>query len=390
LRLERSKLEDANRVKDEFLAMASHELRTPLNAMLGWTRLLRAGRLDGAKGQRALETIERNARAQAQLIADLLDVSSIVSGNINVEFSELELFQVVETAIEAAYPVAQNGKVDLVVELDSSVGRVRGDAIRLQQVVGNLLANAIAFTPPGGRVEIELRRDEEFAVLRITDSGRGIEPDFLPHVFERFRQGHGTSTRSRRGLGLGLAIVRHLVGVHDGVVSAASEGRDKGSTFLVTLPLLTEPPVMPERGVPDSIQAPPFEPSALVDLHVLIVEDDDDARDLLSTLLEQAGARVSAANDAISAFELIQSGKPDVLVSDIGLPGEDGYAFIARVRALSPELGGTVPAIALTAYTSLTDRNQAIEAGFQLHLAKPLDTAKLITMIARLVGRGAE
>ncbi|HEX7672486.1 MAG TPA: response regulator [Polyangiaceae bacterium] len=384
LRLQQSKLEDANRAKDEFLAMASHELRTPLNAMLGWTRILRTGRLDEVKIQRALETIERNAQAQAQLITDLLEVSSMVAGNINVEFSELELRPIVEGAVEAAYPVAEAAKVTLVVKMDDTVGRVRGDALRLQQVVGNLLSNALNFTPAGGRVEVELVRDGEQAVLRIADSGLGIEPDFLPHVFERFRQADNTMTRSRKGLGLGLAIVRHLVGLHDGTVTASSDGKDKGSTFLVTLPLLTSVATPDGAAVADRIS----ESFPLTDLHVLVVDDDDDGRELLRTLLEERGARVSTAVAAGPALLLIQSEKPDVLISDIGLPGEDGHALMRRVRALTPELGGTIPAIALTAYASLSDRNRAIEAGFQAHFAKPFDQGKLSATVVRLSSPG--
>jgi PAS domain S-box-containing protein len=387
---ERSKLEIADRAKDEFLATVSHELRTPLSAMLGWTRILRSGGLAEAKVQHALQIIERNAVAQAQLITDLLDVSWIATGSIKVDFSELGLAQVVEGAVEAAYPVAEAGKVALVVRLDSAVGNVRGDALRLQQVVGNLLANAIKFTPAGGRVEVELGRDQQQALLRITDSGRGIEPDFLPHAFERFRQEDRGSTLSRRGLGLGLAIVRHLVGLHDGVVSASSEGKDKGSTFTVTLPLLASPATALELVVREADHAPPLERPALVDLHVLIVEDDDDARELLRTLLEAQGARVSSANAVVSALELMQTDKPDVIVSDIGLPGEDGFAFIRRVRLLSPERGGLVPVIALTAYSSLNDRDRAIAAGFAAHLAKPFDPPKLRGTIARLTGRPTE
>jgi PAS domain S-box-containing protein len=387
---ERSKLENANHAKDEFLATVSHELRTPLNAMLGWTQILRSGGLEEAKVQRALQVIERNATAQAHLITELLDVSRIATGGIKVDFSELGLSQVVERAVEAAYPVAEAGKIALVVRLDSAVGNVRGDALRLQQVVGNLLANAIKFTPVGGQVEVELRRDQQRALLRITDSGCGIEPDFLPHAFERFRQDDRGATLSRRGLGLGLAIVRHLVGLHDGVVSASSEGKDKGSTFLVTLPLLASPAAALEPVVRKADRALPLEGPALFDLHVLVVEDDEDARELLRVLLEAQGARVSSANAVVSALELIQTDKPDVIVSDIGLPGEDGYVFIRRVRALSPELGGLLPVIALTAYSSLNDRNRAIAAGFAAHLAKPFDPPKLSATIARLTGRRTE
>jgi len=384
LLLERIKLEAANRAKDEFLAMASHELRTPLNAMLGWTQILRAGRIDQSKVHGVLETIERNAKQQAQLITDLLDVSAIVTGHISLDFSDLSLAQVVQGAAETAYPIAEAAKVALVVQLDSTLGRVRGDALRLQQVVGNLLANAIHFTPAGGRVEVDLLREQGSALLRVSDSGRGIAPEFLPYVFERFHHADDHAARSRKGLGLGLAIAKHLVELHGGVVTATSEGKDKGCTLLVTLPLLPAPIATRRSEAKAGDPVRPLDTSSLSDIHVLIVEDDDDGREMLRAILEAQGARVSAASEAASAFELLQTNKPDVLVSDIGLPGEDGYALLERMRALSTDQGGMIPAIALTAYTSVADRTRALAAGFQLHLSKPCDPETLSQAIARL------
>jgi signal transduction histidine kinase len=386
----RRQAEEANRLKDEFLATLSHELRTPLNAILGWVQVLRTGKLDEAAAAKALETIERNARAQAQLIGDLLDVSRIITGKLRLDFKPVELHRVIDAALESVQPAADAKGIRLAVNLGALAFPVLGDSDRLQQVVWNLLSNGIKFTPRGGRVEVLLRESAGNAVIQVSDSGIGIRPDFLPFVFDRFRQAEGSITRSHTGLGLGLSIVRHMVELHGGTVAVDSAGEGQGSTFTVQLPMraeLTEglPFVDRRRGAGSSPVA--SLPDLLKDLRVLVVEDEKDTRDLLEMALRQCGAEVSAYGsvpEALAAFDRLP---PDVVVSDIGIPEEDGYSLIQKIRSRDPGSGGMVPAAALTAYARTEDRLRALEAGFQKHLAKPLDPAELVAAVASLAGR---
>jgi signal transduction histidine kinase len=381
--------EEANRMKDEFLATLSHELRTPLNAILGWVQVLRTGKLDAAAGARALETIERNSRAQAQLIADLLDVSRIITGKLRLELKPVELARIIDAALDSARPAADAKAIELAVSLAALESPVLGDNDRLQQVIWNLLSNAIKFTPRDGRVEVRLRESGRNAIIEVRDSGIGIRPDFLPYVFDRFRQAESTLTRSHGGLGLGLSIVRHLLELHGGTVEVESEGEGMGTTFRVSLPLRGTATAEKALESPPSPQAEGVwnRPDLLAGIHVLVLEDEADSRDLLALALEQCGAEVSAFGsvpEALAAFDTIV---PDVVVSDIGVPFEDGYSFIRKVRSRTPAEGGAVPAAALTAYARAEDRQQALEAGFQTHLAKPVDPSELIAAVARLAGR---
>jgi signal transduction histidine kinase len=385
----RRNAEEANRMKDEFLATLSHELRTPLNAILGWVQVLRTGKLDAAAGTRALETIERNARSQAQLIADLLDVSRIITGKLRLELRPVELARIIDAALESLRPAADAKAIELVVSLASLASPVLGDSDRLQQVIWNLLSNAIKFTPRGGRVEVRLAESQLNAVIEVRDSGIGIRPDFLPYVFDRFRQAESTLTRSQGGLGLGLSIVRHLLELHGGTVEVESAGEGMGTTFRVSVPLrgsMADAPALDQRsGTP--AQGVWNLPDLLKDLHVLVLEDDADSRDLLVMALEQCGAEVGAFASVPEALASFDTLVPDVLISDIGVPFEDGYSFIRKVRSRPPAHGGTVPAAALTAYARAEDRQQALAAGFQTHLAKPVDPSELIAAVARLAGR---
>jgi PAS domain S-box-containing protein len=386
----RAEAEQASRAKDEFIATVSHELRTPLNAVLGWSRLLRTGRLDPSATERAMEAIERSATTQAQIVDDLLDVSRIVRGRLKLDVQDADLAAAVEAAAETVRPAASAKGIGLALDLEEGAGEVRGDPARLQQVVWNLLANAIKFTPSGGRVEVRLRRLADHVRLEVHDDGVGIDPDFLPHVFERFRQADSSPTRAHGGLGIGLAIVRHLVEAHGGSVSVRSAGRNRGATFTVDLPVPTSAP-RPQPRTPSWGGArrwqPPGEIPSLERLHVLVVDDDADTLDALRHLLEQAGARVSTAGSAAAAFRFVEDERPDVLLSDIGMPGEDGYSLIRRVRGLGPDRGGEIPAAALTAYTQAADRDRALSAGFQAFLAKPVDPRELAAAVARLAGR---
>jgi CheY-like chemotaxis protein len=384
----RKTAEDANRAKDDFLAVLSHELRTPLNAMFGWMRLIRAGKLDPATTQRGLETIERNMRLQTQLIEDLLDVSRIITGKLRLEVRPLDLQPVIENALEAVQPAARAKNIDVQWVLQPLVEPVAGDPARLQQVVWNLLSNAIKFTPAQGRVTVGLQAAGPEAHITVRDTGRGISPEFLPYVFERFRQADSSSTRTHGGLGLGLAIVRHLVELHGGFVEAESAGEGRGATFRVRLPLLA-----PRRsdGPGGGVPPPALDVSdtSLAGLRVLVVEDSADERQLAGVVLEHHGATVTAVMSAESAWAQFQEARPDVLVSDIAMPRLDGYALIRRIRALPPERGGATPAVAVTAYASDEERARALAAGFQAHLAKPLDPADLVVTIARLCRREA-
>jgi PAS domain S-box-containing protein len=381
----RSAAEKANRAKDEFLATLSHELRTPLTPILGWTVMLRSGTLDQPSIQRGLEVIERNVRAQTQLIGDLLDVSRIITGKLRLEVQPIAVVPVIEAGVDAVRPSAEAKEITLEVEVPPEVPTITGDPDRLQQVVWNLVSNAVKFTPQGGRIDVRLKREGSCLTLAVADNGKGIEPEFLPHVFERFRQADSTSTRAHGGLGLGLAIVRHLVELHGGTVQADSAGAGQGATFTVRLPLTA-----PMDAIPRAREAPEASAGSEVRLDgvkVMIVEDENDVRDFLRVSLVQYGADVTAFATTAEALPAVEAERPDVLVSDIGMPDEDGYAFIRRVRALGPDRGGQVPAAALTAYAKGEDGHRVLSAGFQVHLPKPVQPAELATVVATLAGR---
>ena len=377
----RAEAEIANRIKDEFLATLSHELRTPLTAILGWLSIMRSQPLDTKTTEHAIETIERNARIQAQLIEDLVDVSRIVGGKLNLDMQPVNLLPVIEAAIEVVRPAAEAKGVTLRVKHDPSAGMVSGDAARLQQVVWNLLSNAVKFTSQGGSVEVLLGRADGSAEIVVRDTGIGIAPEFLPHVFERFRQAESPLTRSQRGLGLGLAIVRHLVELHGGSASAKSPGENQGATFTIRLPRASA--LRTDASATESDRAAGFEQS-LAGLRVLVVEDEPDARELISLALKRSGAEVQAVASAREALRSLQMFTPDVLLSDIGLPAESGYDLIREVRSLSSDLS-KVPAIALTAFASENDRKMALSNGFHAHLAKPVEADHLIEIIRRVV-----
>jgi CheY-like chemotaxis protein/nitrogen-specific signal transduction histidine kinase len=385
----RQEAEAANRMKDEFLATLSHELRTPLNSILGWARLLRTRKFDQQKTERALETIERNATLQAQLIEDILDVSRIIQGKIHLVFRQVNIVSVIETALDSIRPVAEAKEIQLETLIDPCVNLVSGDLNRLQQIVWNLLSNAIKFTPEGGRVEVRLECADSHVKLQVSDTGIGITKDFLPYIFERFRQADSTMTRSYGGLGLGLAIVRQLVELHGGTVDAESAGVGKGATFTVKLLLLSDS--LNESNVSQVL--PPVEsltppnPLALADLQILVVDDEHDARRLLTSILEEYGAKVTTVASASEAIKALEQLQPDVLISDIGMPEDDGYTLVRRVRNLDAKQGGQIPAVALTAYVSQEDCTRALSAGFQMHLCKPVDTSELVNAVAELTGR---
>ncbi len=381
----RAEAEELSRLKDEFLATMSHELRTPLNAIFGWITLLRTRRLDGPTEERALETIERNARAQKRLIEDLLDVSRVVTGKVTLELAVVDPRRIIEASIETMLPAAQAKGIALVPRLDAEVGILRGDSARLQQIVCNLLSNAIKFTPMAGRVEILLSRREGEAEITVRDSGQGIKPEFLPYVFDRFRQEDGSISRRHGGLGLGLAIVRYLVELHGGTVCAASDGEGQGATFTVRVPIRQSGP---ERS-PEPLPAAPGASGAprLSGVHVLVVDDDPGAREVIARILQSLGARVTLAGSGPAALTLLFERKPHVLVADLGMPEMDGYALIEQIRALDPNLGGRVPAVAVTAYASAQDRLRALHAGYQNHIAKPVEPEELAAVITSLAGR---
>lgn len=450
----RQEAEAANRMKDEFLAVLSHELRTPLTSMLGWSKILRAKKLDEKATSRALEAIERNAISQMQLIEDILDVSRIIRGQLRLNVSAVNLLAVMEAALEAVRPLAEPKDIQLSTVLDTSIGSVYGDPARLQQIVWNLLTNAIKFTPKGGRVEVRLSKHfgfsisdfgvsatstslsttqsnnfgfeshgenldssnteesnnlksvlensdgrepslklsaksqnskSQYAQIQVIDTGIGISSEFLPKVFERFRQADSTTTRSHNGLGLGLAIVRHLVELHKGTIFAQSLGSGQGATFTVRLPLLQD-----NRGGRTSREATgetfssvPSTP--LAGLRVLVVDDEADTRNFLSFMFEEYGAFATAVASVDEALAVLEQAKPDILISDIGMSGQDGYTLIRKLRSLEPEKGGRIPAIALTAYTREEDRLKALSAGFQQHLSKPIDPNKLIAAVANVL-----
>lgn len=383
--------EEANRLKDEFLMTVSHELRTPLTSILGWARLLRKPSIDEAMREKGLDTLERCARAQAQLIEDLLDVSRVITGKLRIDVQPLALGEVLGAAVDAARPAASAKGVRLEMDVAESPIFVRGDAVRLQQVAWNLLSNAIKFTPRGGRVHATLTRDPatSHAELCVTDDGAGIAPEFLPFVFDRFRQADSSTTRTKSGLGLGLSIVRHLTELHGGTVHVESDGVGKGCVFRLRLPLtldLSPVETTESERDPDSDRSPGVDVD-LDGLDVLVVDDEANARDLIATVLADYGAAVETAESAADAFAAVQRHPPTVIVSDIGMPLEDGYSFIRKVRSLPAHKGGTVPAVALTAYTREGDRHRALDAGFQEHLGKPIEPSDLAVTVARIARR---
>jgi signal transduction histidine kinase len=387
----RDEAEEANRAKDEFLATLSHELRTPLTAMLGWSRMLRTTKLNEAASTRALKIIERNAEAQVRLIEDMLDVSRIIAGKLRIESQPLDPASVIKAALDAVRPSALAKGIQIKCALDSQAGLLDGDQKRLQQVVSNLLTNAIKFTPHGGRVEVRLDRTDSRVWIRVSDTGQGISPEFLPHVFDRFRQADSATTRASGGLGLGLAIVRHLVELHGGTVGAESRGEGQGATFTVELPLtLRQTETGKAQRSPHRSEAltGAFECSqALEGLRVLVVDDELDTRELLAFVLEQCGAAVTTAASTREALAALAESKPDILLSDIGMPDEDGYELIRQVRASKRKFGGKIPAAALTAYTTEGDRERVLSAGFQVHIAKPVEPSNLVAIVAHLAGR---
>ena len=390
----RGEAERAGRMKDEFLATLSHELRTPLNAILGWSQILASGTRDAEDLSEGLRTIERNARAQTRIIEDLLDMSRIISGKIRLDVQRLDLAGVVQAAVDTMRHAADAKAIRLQAVIDPNAASVSGDPGRLHQVFWNLISNAIKFTPKGGRVQVLLERVNSHLAVSVIDTGEGIRPEFLPRVFDRFKQADASTTRRHGGLGLGLSIVKQLVELHGGTVRAASGGEGHGSTFTVTLPL-TPVRASPE---PDHQRRPRHAESQfgaataddclkLKGVRVLVVDDEADSRHLVKRLLEDCEACVLTAGSAAEALAAVQRERPDVLISDIGMPDEDGYSLIGRVRALGPERGGTVPALALTAYARAEDRVRAVRAGFQTHVVKPVEPAELITMVASLAGR---
>ena len=392
----RARAEKADRLKDEFLATVSHELRSPLNAILGWSRMLSENQLDEEKSARAFEVIQRNAIAQNQLIGDLLDVSSIITGKLRLNVKMVEPIPIINAAMDVVRPAADAKSVRLVSKLDPSAGPVAVDPDRLQQIVWNLLSNALKFTPAGGEVAAHLKREASHIMISVSDTGEGIDPEFLSFVFDRFRQFESDTKRAHGGLGLGLAIVRNLVELHGGTVSADSAGKGQGATFTVTLPMT---PRGAERGggerasltnVSKTSQFSAQSPRSLQDLRVLVVDDELDARELLHSILTHYGAEVKVCSSAAEALRTLDEWRPDVLVSDIGMPREDGYEFMKKVRAREPEHGGRIPAVAVTAYAGSRDERMAFATGYQNYISKPVEARKLAATIASLAGRMGE
>ena len=374
-------LEEAARMKDIFFATLSHELRTPLTAIVGWVHILKEGQTDPAVVQRAVETIERNLNVQNTLIADLLDVSRIVSGKLDLEKAALDLPALVRASVDSSRPAASANGIALEVDLSPVSAPVLADPARLQQVITNLMGNSLKFTPRGGRVAVRLVQEGSTAVLTVTDSGSGIRPDALPFVFERFRQASIADTKAG-GLGLGLAIVKHIVDMHEGTVAASSAGTGQGATFTVTLPLMAD-----ARGVTVTVpRASSASDPPLAGLRIVVADDQGDSRDLIEFLLTQQGAIVTGAATAAEAFAAVKGHPPDLLLSDIEMPDESGYALMGRIRALAPEEGGTVPAAAMTAHGSREDKDRALAAGFDRHFPKPFQPADLFVLIAELAG----
>ncbi|TAF07869.1 MAG: hybrid sensor histidine kinase/response regulator [Nostocales cyanobacterium] len=383
----RAKAETANRIKDEFLAILSHELRTPLNAILGWSQLLLTHNFDQAKTSKALATIERNAKLQVQLIEDLLDTSRILQGKLTLKITNINLPSTVLSALDTMRLALEAKSIQVNTIFEPNVGIILGDSTRLQQVVWNLLSNAVKFTPKGGKIEIQIRQTDGYAQIIVSDTGKGINPEFLPYAFDYFQQADSSSVRKFGGLGLGLAIVRNIVEMHGGIVKAESPGEGKGATFSVSLPLRQDQSL----SMPDGENHSSFLKSKslpLAGVKVLIVDDDTDSRDFVVFLLEQEGAEACAVASAFEALQVFIQAKPDVLVSDISMPDMDGYMLIRHVRTLTSEVGGQIPAIALTAYARDYDQQQALQAGYQIHLSKPLNAEKLVAAVGQLVVTG--
>jgi signal transduction histidine kinase/CheY-like chemotaxis protein len=381
---------EADRLKDEFLAVLSHELRTPLNAIVGYARLLRGGILSGEKAARGLETLERNATSLTQIVEDVLDISRIVSGKIRLDVQPVELALVVHNAIATVQPAADAKGVRLQTIIDPRVGPVSGDPDRLQQVLWNLLSNAVKFTPKNGRVQIRVERVNSHIEIVVSDTGVGIRADFLPHVFERFRQADAGLNRQTAGLGLGLSIARHIVEMHGGSVHVASDGEEKGATFRVRLPLMIVHDTAarePREHPRTEKQAPLTGLRSLAGIRVLAIDDEEDALGLLRVVLEAAGAEVVTTSSAVDALQRIAEIKPDVLVTDLGMPQMDGFEFITRIRSSPDGATREIPAAALTAFARSEDRTKALDAGFEMHLAKPVDPAELVSSVATLVKR---
>ncbi|MBN3889337.1 MAG: response regulator [Nostoc sp. JL31] len=380
----RAKAETANRIKDEFLAVLSHELRTPLSAILGWSKLLQTRRLDQTKTSEALATIERNATLQVQLIEDLLDISRILQGKLTLNTTKINLKSTILSALQTMQLAAQTKLIEVNTVFEPGVGQIMGDSTRLQQVVWNLLSNAIKFTPRGGKVEVRLQETDGYAQIILSDTGKGISADFLPFVFDYFRQADSTSTRKFGGLGLGLAIVRNIIEMHGGIVKADSHGEGKGAIFTISLPLLPDASsrLTDEKNYPAFLATKSL---PLNDIRILVVDDDTDSRDFVAFVLEQDGAFVMTASSADEALQSLAEVKLDVLVSDISMPDMDSYMLIHEVRTRTPEQGGQIPAIALTAFARNNDHEKALNAGFQMHLSKPLNPEKLIAAIVKLM-----
>src|SRR5688572_15031763 len=379
----RAEAEAANRIKDEFLATLSHELRTPLTSLLGWSSVLREAKRDEKVLNQGLDAIDRNARVQAQLIDDLLDVSRIVSGKLNLDVRPLDISSVTRAAINVVRPAADAKNITLDYSAEPGLGAISADSARLHQIVWNLLSNAVKFTPQGGKIAVRVQQERSHVKLTVQDTGQGIDAEFLPRVFDRFRQADSSTTRSFGGLGLGLAIVRHLVELHGGTVSAESEGVGKGATFSATFPLLKDRGVSVMPGT----EPHPAEVRSLDGLRVLLVDDEPEAREIISTVIGRTGAEVKACISASEALMKMAEWRPDVILSDIAMPEEDGYSFIGKVRSLPREKGGETPAAALSAYARDEDRIQALAAGYQMHIAKPIGASQLVTLVAKLAGR---
>ncbi|WP_437732164.1 hybrid sensor histidine kinase/response regulator [Sorangium sp. So ce1335] len=386
---DRLRAEDANRMKDEFLATVSHELRTPLTAILGWARLIKEKDLGPDRVKQGIASIERNAHAQAQIVEDILTVSRIITGKLRLNTVAVDLAAVIGAAVDTLAPTARAKEIEICVELSGELGRLSGDPDRLQQVMWNLLSNAVKFTPKRGRVAVRAARGDAQVEIAVTDNGKGIDGAFLPYVFDRFRQGDSSPTRAHGGLGLGLAIVRHLVELHGGTVEAESPGEGRGATFTVTLPVQTASSSAragPPQG-PRPLELADEGATPLSGLHVLLVEDEPDARELIAFVLQETGAEVTTAGSTGEAMSVLSRLRPDVLVSDIGMPGESGYSLIQQVRATGRDEIRGIPAVALTAYARIEDRRRALMAGFQKHVPKPIDPSGLVKVIADLAGR---
>jgi signal transduction histidine kinase/CHASE1-domain containing sensor protein/ActR/RegA family two-component response regulator len=390
LKLERSAreaAEESNRLKDEFLATVSHELRTPLTAILGWARLLEGGGLDPQITQQAIDTIWRNAKAQAQIVDDILDVSRIITGNLYIDLHPTEVVPVVKNAINVVRPTADAKGIRIEAQIDNSPVTVAGDANRLQQVIWNLLSNAVKFTNNGGRVQVKISQANSAVEISVTDTGQGITREFLPYVFDRFSQADSTTTRHHGGLGLGLAIARHLVEIHGGTIRAQSRGEGEGATFTITLPLLETGIKTAEMLSAKEKSSAPAQQQLLSGVNVLLVDDDSDTLSLMATALKRRQANVTAVSSAGEAMQAIRQKRPDVLVSDIAMPDEDGYGLIERVRSLENGSSLDLPAVAITAYAKDEDRERALSSGFQIYLAKPIELTELVSVVARAVRR---